>query len=339
MPTDTIISIPGDSSLCTTLDSSVVMTWSSGTGKDKRIMVTNASSVTFPSLPAIHPSAQEYRRMIAFVLIYLAIVTCACIGLWVVPGGDAWSGRLLITSTSVLEALCRVVLAAWWLKAAAPRLALIFVEIDVVTLSLVALVGVLLPHSFIGTLRFDLMEESLQSSPGLLPRIFAEAAIKESLKFICYMTPVLLKQVRCASDLLFTGAVAGALGVLYTDIFSAHPADAGWERIVMGILYTMLFTLWSSMGCALVCHLKQGRLSWVFAPLVLVVPITFHACYLMAVAGHEFGGVWAGIVIGYWILSAIVLKLLLTKVLPVNDLFTTAKAANGIVDHPIECKV
>lgn len=94
----------------------------------------------------------------------------------------------------------------------------------------------------------------------------------------------------------------------YTDILRRCGDGYNWEKFLLSLLYTLMFTLWISMGCAILCQIKQVLLSINCAPLVLMVPIVCHSGYLMAVSGLTVGWLWALIVVVYWIISALVLK-------------------------------
>lgn len=276
------------------------------------------NAATFPSIPPTPPTKQDYIRMISFVSLYLVVVFIVCVLIWVIQDSVMWKQRLLFCTTSIFEALLRVILGAWWLKAAGPRLALIFVEVDVLTLSVVGFVTLVF-KSMTGAMQYNLVDSSLTGE--VIKTIFVGATIKESGKFFCYLVPMLLGQINSASHLLFTAAIAGALGILYADMFTSDTTyDA--PKFVMGLLYTMMYTLWTSMGCTVLCHIKQKRWSIWLSPLILIIPIIFHSCYLMAIAGHAFGWGWAGISAGYWIFSAIVLRIMLGPVLPMNTLFS-----------------
>lgn len=263
--------------------------------------------------------------MISFVSLYLVVVFIACVVIWVIQDSTKWKQRLLFCTSSILEALARVVLGAWWLKAAGPRLALIFVEIDVLTLSVVGFFTLVF-KSLTVAMQYNLVDSALTGE--VVKTIFVGATIKESGKFLCYLVPLVLGQINSASHLLFTAAIAGALGILYTDMLT-NDTDYDAAKFVMGLLYTMMYTLWTSMGCTILCHIKQKRLSWWFSPLILVVPIVFHSCFLIAIAGQPFGWGWAGTSAGYWLFSAIVLKFLLTKVLPMSLLFPPKKTSSN----------
>jgi|LauGreDrversion4_2_1035121.scaffolds.fasta_scaffold102783_1 hypothetical protein len=278
---------------------------------------SDPNAETFPSVPPTPPIKQDYIRMISFVSLYLAVVFVACVLIWVIEDSSKWKQRLLFCTTSIFEALLRVILGAWWLKAAGPRLALVFVEVDVLTLSVVGFFTLVL-KSLTGAMQYNLVDSALTGE--VLKTIFVGATIKESGKFVCYLVPLLLGQINSASHLLFTAAIAGALGILYADMLTSD-TEYDAPKFVMGLLYTMMYTLWTSMGCTVLCQIKQKRWSIWFAPLILIIPIIFHSCYLMAIAGHAFGWGWAGISAGYWILSALVLRVLLGAVLPMNTLF------------------
>jgi hypothetical protein len=127
---------------------------------------------------------------------------------------------------------------------------------------------------------------------------------------------------------LFTGATAGALSILYSNIFgglSPQKSQLG-QTLLIGLTQMLMFTLWTSMGAAIVCHIKQQRLRIWWAPLALIVPVTFHAGYSFAIHGRSFDWSWALITIGYWLLSALVLKVLLTRVLDPHVKFSSANA-------------
>lgn len=295
--------------------------------KDSR----DPNAATFPSVPPTPPTKQDYIRMISFVSLYLVVVFVACVLIWVIEDSGKWKQRLLFCTTSIFEALLRVILGAWWLKAAGPRLALIFVEIDVLTLSIVGFFTLVF-KSLTGAMQYNLVDSSLTGE--VVKTIFVGATIKESGKFLCYLVPLLLGQINSASHLLFTAAIAGALGILYADMLTSD-TEYDAPKFVMGLLYTMMYTLWTSMGCTVLCQIKQKRWSFWLSPLILIVPIIFHSCYLMAIAGHPFGWGWAGISAGYWIMSALVLRVMLGSVLPMNTLFakeTTNKHPDAITD-------
>jgi hypothetical protein len=261
--------------------------------------------------------------MLLFVSIYLSFVFCASLGLWVFKDRSQLGARFVFTCVTVVEALLRVIIGAWWLKAASPRLALVFVEVDILTITVLGLLFSVFPGSFVGSLQFQLTDTSL--SDEVVLRIFAGASLKEASKFVCYILPTALGQVRCASHLMFTGLIAGALSMLYIDIFGGSGDGYNWEKFLLSLLYTLMYTLWTSMGCAILCRIKQGLFSIYRAPLVLIVPIVFHSGYLMAVSGQTVGWLWALIVVLYWIISALVLKSLLGRVwsYTANDRFGT----------------
>ena len=263
--------------------------------------------------------------MISFVSLYLVAVFVVSVLIWVIQDSSKWKQRLLFCTTSIVEALLRVILGAWWLKAAGPRLALIFVEVDVLTLSVVGFFTLVF-KSLTGAMQYNLMDSSLTGE--VIKTIFVGATIKESGKFLCYFIPLMLGQINSASHLLFTAAIAGALGILYADMFTSD-TEYDAPKFVMGLLYTMMYTLWTSMGCTVLCHIKQKRWSVWLAPLILIIPIIFHSCYLMAISGHPFGWGWAGISAGYWILSAIVLRIMLGSVLPMKTLFADNNDKQG----------
>jgi len=102
--------------------------------------------------------------------------------------------------------------------------------------------------------------------------------------------------------------------MLYTDILSGCGDGYNWEKFLLSLLYTLMFTLWISMGCAILCQIKQVLLSINCAPLVLMVPIVFHSGYLLAVSGLTVGWLWSLIVVLCWNISALVWKGLLGRV-------------------------
>jgi len=279
------------------------------------------NGATFPSVPVIPPTKQDYKRMLSFVSLYLIVVFVACVLIWVIQDSQKWKQRLLFCTSSILEALGRVVLASWWLRAAGPKLALVFVEIDVLSLSVVGFFTLVF-KSLTGAMQYNLVDMSLTSP--IIKTIVVGATIKETGKLLCYGIPLVLGQVDNASHLLFSAAIAGALGLLYTDMLT-NDTEYDAAKFTMGLLYTMMYTLWTSMGCTILCHIKQKRISVWLSPLVLAVPIVFHSCYLFAIAGWEFGWAWVGISAGYWIMSAICLKLILGPVLPMHVLFPKKK--------------
>lgn len=327
---DTLISIPGDSSQCSTNESSM----SSGCRTSSTASSSDASCTDvscFPALPPSLPTTRDYKRMISFVVLYLVLVLLVVVGAWVFRDSDSAQRikRLVLCTMCVLEALGRVILASWWLRAASPKLALVFAEVDVLTLALMALMRFVVPSDFMRTFQFQLTDEPSLSTE-LVGSIFAGAAFKEFGKMLCYLIPLFVGQIRCVSHLLFTAAIAGALGVLYSDIMWIDPNESSGQQIAMGLLYTMMYTLWTSTGCTILCYILQKRISVLFAPFVLLVPILLHAGYLLAIAGQGFGGVWAAIVIAYWIGSGIVLKLLLSPILPMRRLFKSNQISEDV---------
>ena len=325
------MSIPGDSSQCSTIESSILSstrTSSTASSVDR----CDEYVAAFPSLPPNAPTGRDYKRMIAFVVSYLALVMATVVVFWVIHSKSQWDKRLILCTMCIVEALGRVLLASWWLSAATPKLALIFVEVDVFTLSLIALMKFVVPEDFMRAFQFHLADEPILSG-GLVASIFVGAAFKETAKMLCYLIPLLLGQIRCVSHLLFTAAIAGALGVLYTDMMWTDPNESSFQQVSMGVLYTMMYTLWTSMGCTILCYILQGRGSWMWAPLVLLVPTIFHAGYLMAISGQEFGWFWAAIVISYWLVSGITLKFLLTPILPMKRLFGKGKQTPPVVEE------
>ena len=274
------------------------------------------NATTFPSRPENAPVRKDYVRMALFVLVHLFVVLLVCSLAWVARGGDKWGDRLVFVSSSVAQALLRVTLAAWWLKAASPRLALVFAEIDAATLALVGGTCLVMPYIAGGALQFELGQATGFSQQ--VGKIFAVATLREACKLLSYLLPLWFGQVKCASHLLFTGAIAGSLSSLYADMFTAQPSTSTsvWHFVAIGFLYTMMYSLWTSMGAALICHIKQKRLGIRWIPTVLIVPVIFHAGYLMAVYGQTFGWQWALISTGYWLVSAVVLRAMLVQVLP-----------------------
>jgi hypothetical protein len=279
------------------------------------------NSTTFLAVPPQPPTRLDYKRMLSFVSLYLVVVFIACVLIWVIQDPLKWKQRLLFCTSSILEALARVILASWWLKAAGPRLALVFVEIDVLSLSVVGFFTLVFP-SLTGAMQYNLVDSSLTGA--VIKTIVIGAAIKEAGKFLCYGIPLLLGQVSNASHLLFTAAIAGALGLLYTDMLT-NDTEYDAAKFTMGLLYTMMYTLWTSIGCSILCHIKQNRISIWFSPFILIVPVIFHSCYLFAIAGWPFGWAWAGISAGYWLLSAVCLKVSLGPVLPMDLVFPPKK--------------
>ncbi len=271
-------------------------------------------SSSFPTSCDILPTKKEFSRMILFVSVHLVLVLALCCVFWVPRGGDNWSSRFIFSGCSVVEALLRVAFASWWLKAASLKLALVFTEIDVVTLIVVGLSSLFLP-----ALSQSQILNPVPPGPfgAAVSTIFLSATVRETCKFVGYIIPFVFRQTRCASHLLFAGATSGALNMLYGDIFSGlEPENSTlWQLIVVSLLYTMMFTLWTSMGAAILCQIKQKRLRVLWSPLVLIVPIFFHAGYLMAVFDRTFSWQWALITISYWVVSGVSLKFILTGVM------------------------
>jgi hypothetical protein len=291
---------------------------------------SDPNATTFPSAPNVSPTKREYVRMYSFISLYLLVVLGLLAGVWVIQEPHLWQNRLILTVVCISSAVFRVLLGSWLLKAAGARLALIFVEVDILALSVVGFFVLVAPTSFtIKALQTDLAYSSL--STELFGIIVTGATIKEVGKFLCYIVPFLLGQIECVSHLLFTGIIAGAMGMLYTDILTNTDISITWSRFTVSVLYTMLYTLWTSMGCTIVCLMAQRRISKWFSPLVLVVPILFHAGYLLAISGQDFDWKWALITVSYWIVSAVVLKLMLAPVMPLDALFRERYAPSTVM--------
>jgi hypothetical protein len=278
----------------------------------------------FPFLPDILPTKREYNRMILFVSAHLVVVLVLCGTLWVPRGGDGWVDRLVFASCSVIEALLRVVAASWWLYAASSKFALVFLEIDFVTLALVGLSSLFMPSLLGSCLQYQHASPPSTGGTSLSDAalgIFLSSSVGESLKLIGYMIPFALRQIRCSSHLLFAGTTAGALNLLYGDMFSGFKPESTsmWILIIVSLLNTLMFTLWTSMGTALLCQIVRNRLAIYWCPLVLLVPVIFHSCYLIAVFGEVLGWRWAVITIAYWIVSGVALKLSLAGTMSATD--------------------
>jgi hypothetical protein len=82
-------------------------------------------------------------------------------GLWVLKDRSQSGARLVLTCVTVIEGLLRVIIGAWWLKAASPRRAQVFVEVDILTISVLGLLFSVFPGSFAGSLQFQLTDTSL----------------------------------------------------------------------------------------------------------------------------------------------------------------------------------
>lgn len=293
------------------------------TNKDA-IECVSPSAASFPALPQHMPNGKDFKKMVLFVSVHLLTILVICVSFWVPRGGEGWGSRLAFVACAVVEAFLRVILASWWFRAASPRLALVFVEIDFLTLAMVGLAS-------LGG-RYLISMQHITYAPSSLSRdagyILVGAVIRESINLVSYCIPLGFKQVRCASHLLFSGATAGALNMLYSYIFSGfNPENSElWKTLLMGLTQMLMFTLWTSMGAAIVCHIKQQRLRIWWAPLALIVPVTFHAGYYFAIYGRSCDWLWALISVGYWLLSAIVVKLMLTDVLDPHAKFSSANA-------------
>jgi hypothetical protein len=198
--------------------------------------VEDPKSGSFPSRPENQPVRKDYLRMTLFVMVHLTVVLIVCGLAWVARGGQSWRDRLVFVSSSVAQALLRVTLAAWWLKAASPRLALVFAEIDAATLVLVGVSSWAVPYIAGGALQFELGQSvPLSDQVG---KIFAVAALRETCKLLSYLIPLGFGQIKCASHLLFTGAIAGSLSSLYADMFSGplETSTSVWHFVAMGFL-------------------------------------------------------------------------------------------------------
>lgn len=261
------------------------------------------------------PKKRDYVRMTCFLLAHLSFVFVVCLIAWVLRI-DNWMGRLLFVASSVVGALIRVVLSSLWLRAASPRLALIFLEIDLCSLCLVALIQ----------LSFPLFLNS--RSP--LESTILMATLDESVKFICYLLPLVLRQVRNISHLLFCAAVAGAMSLMYSEILLSRFSDAKiGHQILASIIYSLVYPLWSLLGCGILCHILLRRISWLWAPFVFLVPVVLNAGYLVAVSQFSFSWEWVLITLAFWICSGIVLNWVLRPLLPVSNSATIAKFVHG----------
>lgn len=273
--------------------------------------ISKESSADFPVFSHLFPTSKDFFRMMAFVTAYLLFVFVLCLSFWVVRSPGDSLAKFVIVSTSITEAIVRVVIVSWLLKIASARMALVFVEIDLITVSTMALLNFALPRPVIGSLQFQIAFSPMDMD-GIFKMILG-ASIKELLKVICYLIPLVLGQTRSAFELLFTSAVAGSLSMLYSDILVDFDVSGAWQKVVMGVLYTFLFPLWTSLGCSILCHIKRNSLKLIWAPMVLVVPVSFHSLYLLSTAPFPFGWAWAGIVVGFWVVSALILAASLSK--------------------------
>lgn len=274
---------------------------------------------TFPSAPTVPPTRKEYFRMFSFVGAYLLFIFGVVSAVWVIQSPFEWANRLVLAIVCVVSAFVRVLLGSWLLKAAGARLALVFIQVDILSLSVVGFFVLVSPTAFtMKALQTDLSYEPL--STDVVRVVFTGAAIKEVGKFLCYITPFLLGQIKCVSHLLYTGVIAGAMSMLYTDILTNADISVTWSRFTISVLYTMLYTLWTSMGCAIVCSIMQKKIFRWLSPLVIIIPILLHSGYIFSIAGREFGWIWAAITISYWIGSAIILKYILARVMPLSAL-------------------
>lgn len=261
------------------------------------------------------PKKRDYVRMTCFLLAHLSFVFVVCLIAWVLRIDD-WMGRLLFVAASVIGALIRVVLSSLWLRAASPRLALIFLEIDLCSLCLVALIHLSFPL-------FLHFRTPLESS-------FLIATLDESVKFVCYLLPLVLRQVRNISHFLFCAAVAGAMSLMYWEILLSRFSDEKiGHQILASIIYSLVYPLWSLLGCGMLCHILLKRISWLWAPFVLLVPVVLNAGYLVAVSPFRFGWEWVFITLAFWICSGIVLNWVITPLLPVSNSATIAKFVHG----------
>ena len=282
----------------------------------------NDNSANFPYVSGVPPTKRDYSRMMMFVSVHLALVLLLCCTFWVPGGGDEWYYRLIFASCSVLEALLRVVVATWWFQSASVKLALVFMEIDLVTLTLVGLGWLIIPSVASVSLQYKLKNpESGVTLLDSLGVIAQTVTLRETCKVIGFLIPLAFKQIRCSSHLLFAGATAGALNLLYSDIISGFKPEESTlgHVIVIGLMLALLYTLWTSMGAAILCQIKMNRISIYWCPMVLIVPVVFHAMYLVAIFGQGFGWQWAIISVAYWMVSGVALKLMLTGVMPAPD--------------------
>jgi hypothetical protein len=273
--------------------------------ESSRVVVWNqeatGNKLTFPAVSDKPATKRDYVQMMLFVFCHVLVVIVPIVVFWVPKRQSNWVSRLLFAIIVGIGTLIQVGVSSWWFKSASLTLGLIFTGTDFVMLSLVALfVSVIQPYI------------DMSSIPGIL----IYATITETIKLLGYGIPLSFKLISCGSHLLFTAGTVGALNFLYSTLFSGFKREdiPLWESVVSVILHIFLYSLWPLIGASILLGIKRGnlRVSY-FAPLVLVIPIIFHAGYLLAVQNQSYNWLWAIITVAFWVATGIALKILLSK--------------------------
>ena len=261
----------------------------------------------FQPFPVAPPSKSDIRKMTLFVSLYLACISLFCIILWVPREGSEWLPRLGFVLVTIAMSFGRVVISSRMLSTANPRLALAFAESDIISIGIISVVWASWPTPPSGYL--------LTVYSRSILNIFISSAVCAGTVFLSYLVPLALGHLRCASDLLFLGVVAGSLNALYGELLMGSDEQVGDFLTLISRLawYSILTPLWTCLGTGLVCLIKQKRLSFWFAPLVYLVPLLFEFCYMVALRSFNTW-LWLLVAIGFLVISGFTARTMLKSV-------------------------